>query len=36
MIRLRGLSRSFQVGEQRVMGLDGLDLAVDAGDYLAV
>ena len=26
MIRLRGGSRSFQLGEQQVMGLDGLDL----------
>jgi len=36
MIRLRGLTRCFQAGEQRVMGLDGLELEVAAGDYLAV
>ena len=36
MIRLRGGSRSFQLGEQRVMGLDGLDLDIAAGDYMAV
>ncbi|EJT85546.1 ABC transporter ATP-binding protein [Pseudomonas putida S11] len=36
MIRLRGGSRSFQLGEQQVMGLDGLDLDIAAGDYMAV
>ena len=36
MIRLHGLSRGFQVGEQRVMGLDRLSLEIEAGDYLAV
>ncbi|WP_439889134.1 ABC transporter ATP-binding protein [Pseudomonas sp. MBLB4123] len=36
MIRLSGLTRRFQVGEQRVVGLDGLELEVAAGDYLAV
>ncbi|WP_439859154.1 ABC transporter ATP-binding protein [Pseudomonas sp. MBLB4136] len=36
MIRLCGLTRCFQAGEQRVMGLDALDLEVAAGDYLAV
>ncbi|MBS7663187.1 ABC transporter ATP-binding protein [Pseudomonas lalucatii] len=36
MIRLSGLSRCYQAGEQRVVGLDGLELEVAAGDYLAV
>jgi putative ABC transport system ATP-binding protein len=36
MIRLCGLTRGFQAGEQRVVGLDALDLEVAAGDYLAV
>jgi putative ABC transport system ATP-binding protein len=36
MIRLCGLTRCFQAGEQRVMGLDALDLEVAVGDYLAV
>ena len=34
MIRLRGGSRSFQLGEQQVMGLDGLDLDIAAGEML--
>ncbi|SFP32655.1 ABC transporter ATP-binding protein [Pseudomonas borbori] len=36
MIRLRGLTRHFQAGEQRVVGLDALQLDIHAGDYLAV
>jgi putative ABC transport system ATP-binding protein len=36
MIRLRGVTRCFQLGEQRVMGLDDVDLDVAAGDYVAV
>ena len=36
MIRLRGLTRYFQAGEQRVVGLDALQLDIHAGDYLAV
>lgn len=36
MIRLRGVTRCFQLGEQRVMGLDDVDLDVVAGDYVAV
>ena len=36
MIRLHGLTRCFRAGEQQVMGLDGLELEVRAGDYLAV
>ncbi|UTW08779.1 ABC transporter ATP-binding protein [Pseudomonas benzenivorans] len=36
MIRLCGLTRCFQAGEQRVVGLDALELEVAAGDYLAV
>jgi putative ABC transport system ATP-binding protein len=36
VIRLRGLTRCFQAGEQKVMGLDALQLDIHAGDYLAV
>lgn len=36
MIRLSGVSRCFQLGEQRVMGLDAVDLEVAAGEYLSV
>ncbi|WP_375739280.1 ABC transporter ATP-binding protein [Pseudomonas boanensis] len=36
MIRLSGVTRCFQLGEQRVMGLDAVDLDVLAGEYLAV
>jgi len=36
MIELRGVTRCFQLGDQRVMGLDAVDLQVAAGEYLAV
>ncbi|SDU34950.1 putative ABC transport system ATP-binding protein [Pseudomonas pohangensis] len=36
MIRLRGVTRCFQLGDQRVMGLDAVDLDVAAGEYLSV
>ncbi|WP_324730876.1 ABC transporter ATP-binding protein [Pseudomonas paeninsulae] len=36
MIRLRGLTRCFQAGEQKVMGLNALQLDIRSGDYLAV
>ena len=36
MIRLRGVSRCFTLGDTRVMGLDRVDLDVAAGEYLAV
>ncbi|MWV14672.1 ATP-binding cassette domain-containing protein [Pseudomonas sp. L-22-4S-12] len=36
MIELRAVSRCFQLGDQRVMGLDAVDLQVAAGEYLAV
>jgi putative ABC transport system ATP-binding protein len=36
MIRLRGVSRCFHLGDQRVMGLDAVDLDVAAGEYLSV
>ena len=36
MIRLRGITRCFQLGDQRVMGLDTVDLDVAAGEYLSV
>lgn len=35
-IRVRALSRHYQVGDQEVRALDGVDLEVPAGDYLAV
>lgn len=36
MIRLQGMTRGFDSGEQRVVGLAALDLDIAAGDYLAV
>jgi len=36
MIRLRGVTRCFQLGDQQVMGLDAVDLDVAAGEYLSV
>jgi putative ABC transport system ATP-binding protein len=36
MIRLSGVSRCFVLGDQRVMGLDQVDLQVSPGEYLAV
>lgn len=36
MIRLTGISRQFQVGEQTVRALHGIDLQVARGDYLSV
>jgi putative ABC transport system ATP-binding protein len=36
MIRLREITRCFQIGEQQVLGLDRLSLDVAAGEYLAV
>jgi putative ABC transport system ATP-binding protein len=36
MIRLSGVSRCFQLGDQQVKGLDAVDLRVEAGEYLAV
>ena len=36
MIRLQQVSRCFELGEQRVRGLDALDLDVADGEYLAV
>ena len=36
MIRLRGVTRCFELGGQRVMGLDALDLDISAGEYMAV
>ena len=36
MIRLRGVTRCFLLGEQRVLGLDSVDLEVAAGEYLSV
>ncbi|KXX64507.1 ABC transporter ATP-binding protein [Marichromatium gracile] len=36
MIALRGISRSFRVGEQQVRALHGVDLDIDSGDYVAI
>ena len=36
MIRLSGVSRCFVLGDQQIKGLDGVDLAVAKGEYLAV
>ncbi|AYC34905.1 ABC transporter ATP-binding protein [Pseudomonas cavernae] len=36
MIRLRQVSRCFQLGDQQVRGLDALDLEVADGEYLAI
>ncbi len=36
MIALEGISRIFEVGEQRVHALQDVDLAVDGGEYVAI
>ncbi|MBL8224190.1 MAG: ABC transporter ATP-binding protein [Chromatiales bacterium] len=36
MIRLEGLTRLFSVGDQEVRALDGVDLAIGAGEYLSL
>ena len=36
MIALRGLTRHYQVGDQVVRALDGVDLDVPDGDYIAI
>ena len=36
MIRLRGVTRCFELGGQQVMGLNALDLDIGAGEYVAV
>ena len=36
MIALRGLTRHYQVGDQIVRALDGVDLDVPDGDYVAI
>ena len=36
MIALRGLTRHYQVGDQTVRALDGVDLDVPDGDYVAI
>jgi putative ABC transport system ATP-binding protein len=36
MIALEGVSRAFSVGGQEVRALDGVDLAVNAGEYLSI
>ena len=36
MIRLEGISRTFQVGNETVRALDQVDLSVEKGDYLSI
>ncbi|HBA65527.1 MAG TPA: macrolide ABC transporter ATP-binding protein, partial [Methylococcaceae bacterium] len=36
MIRLEAIHRYFQVGEQSVHALDGIDLSIAHGEYLSV
>jgi putative ABC transport system ATP-binding protein len=36
LIELRGITRHFQLGDQTVRALDGIDLTVNAGEYLSV
>lgn len=36
MIRLKGLCRDFQVGDQVVHALDRLDLEIDSGEYVSI
>jgi len=36
VIELRGLTRHFQVGDQIVRALEGIDLTIPDGDYLAI
>lgn len=36
LIRLERLTRTFEVGDQLVRALDGVDLAIAAGDYLSL
>ena len=36
MIRLEDIHRYFQVGEQTVHALDGIDLTIEHGEYLSV
>lgn len=36
MIELQGVTRVFNVGDTQVRALDGLDLKIDPGDYLAI
>jgi putative ABC transport system ATP-binding protein len=36
MIRLEGIERRFQVGDQTVHALDGVDLAIEPGAYLSI
>jgi len=36
IIELQALHRHFQVGDQVVHALDGIDLSIDSGDYLSV
>jgi len=36
MIRLESVTRHFRMGDQEVRALDGVDLAIEAGDYLSI
>src|SRR5437773_11424510 len=36
LIRIRDLHRVYQVGESEVRALDGVDLEIDANEYIAI
>jgi len=36
MIRLEGIVRRFRMGDQEVRALDGIDLGIEAGEYLSI
>jgi len=36
MIQLKGIERAFQVGDETVRALDGINLNIDPGDYIAI
>ncbi len=36
MIAMRGVVRTFQVGDQTVRALDGVDLDIEAGEYVSI
>ncbi len=36
MIQLEGITRCFRMGDQEVRALDGIDLAIGAGEYLSI
>ncbi len=36
MIELRGITRTFVLGDSRVNAVDGVDLHVEPGEYLSI